>query len=364
MKIALIGIGAAGVRVVDRMLERQAATERSFCRNNAFVLDAASETLGECSHVPETRRLLIGDTHRGVRGEGTDGDVDLGVSVARADGDEIRRAFDRAEIGMVDAILLVAGLGGGTGGGAGAVVLESLKAMYEIPVYVLGALPHGGEPDRRIHNAARSVRTVVPIADNTILFDNDAWIPGEDPDGGYEELNRELATRAVAVFGAGELDSSSVAETRLDSSDIIRTLATGGVSTIGYASTAVETNSGGVLSWLQSLLGTAADEHPTDAASVSALVRRALNSRLTLPCDVSSADRALVGLSGPPSVCSRKGFESARHWLAEETDTVEIPAGDEPDASASELTAVVLLSTVTDVPRIDDLQRRAIATDG
>jgi len=363
VKLALVGVGAAGSRIVDRTLEREDTTGRNFCRGKAFALDTAPEALEACDHVPEGRRLLIGDTHRDVRCEGTDGDVDLGASVARADGDEIRRELDRAEVGMADAILLVAGLGGGTGGGTGAVVLEDLQAMYEVPVYVLGVLPHGGEADRLIHNAARSLRSFVPLADNTVLFDNDTWIPDEHPGDDYGDVNHQLATRVVTVFAAGELESSSVAETRLDPSDIIRTLATGGVSTIGYASTPVDTGSGGVLSWLRSLLGDTADEPPTDAANVSALVRRALNGRLTLPCEVSSADRALVALSGPPSACSRKGFERARYWLAEETDTVEVLAGDEPNERASELTAAVLVSTVTEVPRIDEIQRRAIAAD-
>jgi cell division GTPase FtsZ len=405
MKLALVGVGTAGGRLVDRLLQREAATDRRFCGGNVLVFDTDQEPLDEYDRVPEDRRILIGDTYPEAEGEGTGGDLDLGVSVARADGDEIRREFDVMDVNAVDAILLAAGFGGGTGGGAGAVVLEQLQELYEVPVYVLGVLPHAGEGDDRIHNAARSLRSFVPMADNTVLFDNDTWYRGGDgassespdresnggrggasgedggraageaesgtPDGRrsatpeveYGELNREFARRVVAVFGAGELEHSPVAETRLDSSDVIRTLATGGVSTIGHATTEVETASGGLLAWLRSLFRDTEPEAPTDAANVLALVRRAVTARLTLPCEVSSADRALVGLSGPPEACSRKGFESARHWLAEETDTAEVLAGDEPDGRATELTAVVLLSTVTDVPRIDEIQRRATAAD-
>jgi cell division GTPase FtsZ len=363
VKVALVGVGAAGGRIVDRMLEREAATKRSFCHGDVLVFDTTSETFGGYDYVPKDRQVLFGDTHDDVRGEGTGGDIDHGVSAARADGDEIRREIDEAEIGLVDAILLVAGLGGGTGGGAGAAILEDLQAMYEVPVYAIGVLPHEAKADERIHNAARALRSFVPTADNTILFDNNTWYTGDDPeDGDYGEVNRELAIRAVAVFAVGELEGSAVAETRLDSSDVMRTLATGGVSTIGYATAGVEKASGGLLAWLRSLLGEDDDDSRTEAAKVDSLVRRAVNSRLTLPCDVSSAHRSLVGLSGPPSVCSRKGFESARHWLGEETGTVEVLAGDEPNENASELTAIVLLSTVTEVPRIDELQRRA--TDG
>ena len=73
------------------------------------------------------------------------------------------------------------------------------------------------------------------------------------------------------------------------------------------------------------------------------------------------AERALIVLSGPSAKLSRRGFESARHWLEEETDTVEVRAGDEPIPGSSELTATVALSNVTDVPRIDAIQDRAVA---
>ncbi|MEF8783639.1 MAG: tubulin/FtsZ family protein [Haloarculaceae archaeon] len=360
MNLALVGVGAAGGRIVDRLLDYEAVTNRQFCNGKAIVFDTSPDAFGEFSHVGADRQVLIGDTYPGVEGEGTGGDVDLGASVAQADIGEIRRELDSAELGLVDAIILVVGFGGGTGGGAGAVVLETLEAMYEVPVYVAGILPHGDESDDRIRNAARTLQSVVPVADNTVLFDNDAWAPSGEVDSvDYDETNAELATRLAVVFGAGEVDSSSVAAMRVDSSDVARTLATGGVSTIGLATTGVDAGSGGLLAWLRSLLGDSEEEAPSDAASVASLVRRAVNGRLTLPCEVTSAERSLMMLSGPSSACSRKGFESARHWLGEETGTVEVLAGDEPRESASELAAVVLLSNVTDVPRVDEIQRRA-----
>ena len=79
---------------------------------------------------------------------------------------------------------------------------------------------------------------------------------------------------------------------------------------------------------------------------------------MTLPCDISSADRALIQLSGPSNDLSRKGFESGRYWLEQETDTVEVLAGDEPHESSSKLTAAILLSNVTEVPRIDEMQEQ------
>jgi cell division GTPase FtsZ len=93
---------------------------------------------------------------------------------------------------------------------------------------------------------------------------------------------------------------------------------------------------------------------------IQSLVRQSLNSRLTLPCEVSSAERVLVVLSGPPDELSRRGFETARQWLEEETETVEVLAGDDPRTGSSTVSAIVLLSNVTDVPRIDAMQRQAV----
>ena len=65
----------------------------------------------------------------------------MGAEVARTDIEEIRRAFDDVEIHDVDAIFVAAGLGGGTGSGAGPVVIDELNAMYDEPVYGLAVLP-------------------------------------------------------------------------------------------------------------------------------------------------------------------------------------------------------------------------------
>lgn len=360
MKLALVGVGDAGGRIVNRILAHEAETGRDFTHGNTLVVNTAPTDFETGQHVPEDRQLLIGDTTRKVNGGGVDGDLDLGVTVAKRDLNEIQRAFDDLEMYDMDAVLLVAGLGGGTGAGAGAVVLEALTAVFEKPVYALGVLPADDEGPEPALNAARSLKTVVPTADNVVLFDNEVWHSTEDDEEGYERTNRELAKRVVTVFAGGEFDLATVAENKLDPSDIMRTLDTGGVSTIGYAATEVSTGGGGLLSWFWSDGETEAD--PTDAARIKRLVHGAVSSRLTLPCDVSSTERALIVLSGPPETFSRKGFEEARYWLEREADTVEILAGDEPREGASTLTAVVLLSNVTDVPRIDAIQERAVAS--
>jgi cell division GTPase FtsZ len=93
---------------------------------------------------------------------------------------------------------------------------------------------------------------------------------------------------------------------------------------------------------------------------VHGLVRKAVQSRLTCPADVQSAERSLIVVAGPPDEFSQKGLRRARQWLESETDSVEVLAGDDPRRGADRLSAAVLLSNVTDVERIDALQDQAV----
>jgi cell division GTPase FtsZ len=358
MKLGTIGVGNAGSKIVDKMVEFEAITDRNLCRH-VMVINTARTDLSKPDHIPEDKRILIGDTHQKAKGHGVGGDVEVGAEVAKNDIDEIRRAFDDVDIHEVDAILVCASLGGGTGSGAAPVVISELQKMYDEPVYGLGILPGKYEGGRPALNAARSLQSFVNNTDNFIAFDNDAWRSKDQTVGeGYDGMNRELATRIVTLLGAGEYDEPTVAENVMDASDIIRTLDTSGISSIGYASTAVDGKEDGFLTRFRE--DYEVEDSGSAAAKINGLVRRAVNSRLTLPCDASSADRALIVISGPPSEFSRKGLESAREWIENEVDTVDVLAGDDPRENASALSAVVLLSNVTETPRIKAIQDQAV----
>ncbi|MFO7834282.1 MAG: cell division protein FtsZ [Halohasta sp.] len=388
MKLALFGVGNAGTRLVDRLLAAEAELDGSLTAGNAIAFNTTPSAFDAADKLGSDRTVVIGDTHPEVvapadagvdRPEGVGGDLDLGVEVARDDLPEIRRALDTVDDTAVDAALVVAGLGGGTGAGLGSVLLEELKAIYEIPVYVLGVLPASDEPDRRAWTAARAIRTLVPLADAVLPVDNEAWDAdtsavsvddGQDADGENEndatepfaEVNEAVAERVVSLFAVGEREGPPLSELRMDPNDIGRTLEVGGLATVGHARTELDVESEGWLTKLRRLLGFDVPEPDpqTDAMGIKQLVKRALESRLTLPCDVSTADRVLLVLSGPPRELSRKGFETGRKLLEDETGTVEILAGDEPIGDAESITATVLLSNVTGVPQVEALQERAV----
>ena len=363
MKLAVVGFGNAGGKVTDRLLDYESSTDRALCRFTT-VINTAKVDLEKIERVPPEYRVLIGQTHAQSKGHGAGADPDIGAEIAREDELEIGRVLDQVPLHEVDAFLIVAGLGGGTGSGGGPVLASMLQERYAEPVYGLGVLPSEDEGGRASLNAARSVRSYADATDALLLFDNNAWREGRDAvDAGYERTNLEIAKRVGTLLAAGATDGTTVAENAMDASDINRTLAVGGVSTVAYAETELEQET----SRRQGLLGRFRSPDPereadgADAATkVHGLVRRAVRSRLTCPANVDSTERALIVVSGPPAELSRKGLESARSWLEQQTNSIEVLAGDNPLKSADKLSAVVVLSNVTDVPRVDNLQDQAV----
>ena len=89
-------------------------------------------------------------------------------------------------------------------------------------------------------------------------------------------------------------------------------------------------------------------------------MRKAALGRLTLPCEIEGAERALLVMAGPPEHLNRKGIERGRKWLEDETGSMEVRGGDYPVTGSGFVAGVILLSGVTNVPRIKELQQVAI----
>ncbi|MHC3438830.1 tubulin/FtsZ family protein [Natrialbaceae archaeon A-gly3] len=362
MKLAMIGFGQAGGKIVDRFLEYDEQTGSNIVRATVAVNSAKADLMG-LERIPQENRVLIGQAR--VKGHGVGADNELGAEIAEEDIDEIQNAIDKIPTHEVDAFLIVAGMGGGTGSGGAPVLAKHLKRIYTIPVYGLGVLPGTDEGGIYTLNAARSFQTFVREVDNLMVFDNDSWrSAGESVEGGYDQINEEIVRRFGVLFGAGEVgEGQEVAESVVDSSEIINTLSGGGVSTVGFASEEVElnANSGGLLSRFTGNDSTSGSD--LDAANttnrITSLVRKAALGRLTLPCEIDGTERALLVLSGPSEYLNRKGIERGRKWLEEETGSMEVRGGDFP-RGVPEVSAAVLLSGVTNVPRIKRLQQVAI----
>ena len=358
MKLAMIGFGQAGGKIVDKFIQHDQATGSSVVRSAIAVNTAEADLLG-LDHVPEENRILIGQAR--VKGHGVGADNELGAEIAEEDIDEIQNAVDKVPVHEIDAFLIVAGLGGGTGSGGSPVLAKHLKRIYTEPVYGLGILPGKDEGGIYTLNAARSFQTFVREVDNLLVFDNDAWRKsGESIKGGYDEMNNEIVRRFGVLFGAGEISAGDdVAESVVDSSEVINTLASGGISTVGYDVEEIRSyQSNGLLSRFTS---SATPDSANTTNRITSLVRKATLGRLTLPAEIEGqgAERALLVVSGPVDYLNRKGIERGRKWLEEKTGSMEVRGGDYPLDEAN-VAAAVLLSGVHNVPRIKELQQVAI----
>jgi len=362
MKLAMIGFGQAGGKIVDKFLEYDERTDSGIVRSAVAVNTAKADLLG-LERVPEENRVLIGQAR--VKGHGVGADNELGAEIAEEDIDEVQGAIDNIPVHEVDAFLVVAGLGGGTGSGGSPVLAKHLKRIYTEPVYGLGILPGSDEGGIYTLNAARSFQTFVREVDNLMVFDNDAWRQtGESMESGYAEINDEIVKRFGILLGAGEVQQhGEVAESVVDSSEIINTLDGGGVSTVGYAAEEVDLggSDGGLLSRFRSDDG---DSDGLDTANttnrITSLVRKAALGRLTLPCEIEGAERVLLVISGPPQELNRKGIERGRKWLEEQTGSMEVRGGDYPVSDSKYVAASILVSGVHNVPRVKELQQVAI----
>ncbi len=369
MRVFFIGFGQAGGKIVDMFLAQDKKLGSTSFRG--VVINTARTDLMGVKHIPIEDRLLIGQTM--VKGHGVGTDNVTGAKVAADEIDTIINSIDKRGTHDVDAFVVCAGLGGGTGSGGAPVLCRHLKRIYREPVYALGIIPAPEEGRLYSLNAARSLSTLVNEADNVIVFDNSAWKnDGESVKSAFDRLNEEIVRRFGVLFRAGEVNKCGVGEMVVDSSEIINTLRGGGISSVGYAISEAlpkggrpASKSGGGL--LGGLIGKKdkKQEHHIDitssedkSAKIIGLVRRAMLGRLTLPCDYSTAERALVLVAGPPTELDRKGVEKSKSWVEENIAGVEVRGGDYP-VDSGYVAAVVLLATIGNAPRIRELMELA-----
>ncbi len=147
MKTVLIGVGQAGGKLATELVEFDARMGYDSI-TGALAINSASADL--LSLPLDT--VLIGQDR--VNGHGVGGDNELGAQVMQSDATEVLGALDGRITAEAEAIVVTAGLGGGTGSGGAPVLVKELKRIYDVPVYTLGVLPGRGEGSLYQINAA------------------------------------------------------------------------------------------------------------------------------------------------------------------------------------------------------------------
>jgi len=332
MKVVLIGVGQAGGKVTQALAK--------FDYDMGF--DAVRGALAVNSARADLQNLDIDTTLIGqdrVKGHGVGGDNELGAQIMQENATEVLDNMDGRITTEAEAVVVVAGLGGGTGSGGAPMLVHELQRIYEMPVYLLGILPGNDEGGLYQVNAGRSLKTGIREADSTLLVDNDAWRGTGDSVGeGYNRINDAIAQRIGLLLASGEA-VEGVGESVVDSSEIINTLRGGGISAIGYAS------------------APAAEDPSENVNTITSVTRNALLTGMSLPNAVE-AESALLVVAGDPDRLSRKGVERARRWVEDQTGSMEVRGGDFPLGS-DKVASLVVLSGVERSDRVNQFMDKA-----
>jgi cell division GTPase FtsZ len=346
MKTVLVGVGQAGGKVTTALAAHDDAMGFRAVRDALAVNSATADLQGLALDT-----VLVGQDR--VNGHGVGGDNQLGAEVMQADAREVVDELGGRIDSATEAIIVVAGLGGGTGSGGAPVLTKELTRIYDVPVYAIGILPGGDEGALYQVNAGRSLKTLSREADSVVLVDNDAWrTTGDSVEEGMTAINERIAERIGLLLAAGEpVEQGSTfgfggggaerdtAQSVVDTSEVINTLRSGGLASVGYAASQ------------------ASDDPDENVNVVTSTTRQALLTGTSLP-EVSAADSALVVVAGRPENLSRKGVERARSWVEEETSSMAVRGGDFP-IDSDEIIVLVLLGGVERSDRVQEFMNRA-----
>lgn len=168
--VKVVGVGGAGTHALARL------AADGFAGGDLIAAHTDSRALNLC-HVPT--RLALGQ--RMTRGLGVGGDPELG----RAAVEESQEVL-RDHLGTASLVLLITGLGGGTGSGGAPRVAEMAREMGA-QVVVLATLPFSFEGRRRAEQAAQGLEALRKAADLVICFENDRMSSLVDSSAGVEE---------------------------------------------------------------------------------------------------------------------------------------------------------------------------------
>lgn len=155
-KIKVIGVGGGGSNAVNRMI----ASDLSGVEFWSINTDAQALALSSA-----TRRLQIGT--KLTRGLGAGGNPAVGQKAAEESRDELAAA-----IGNSDLVFITAGMGGGTGTGAAAVVADVAKEAGALTVGVV-TRPFFFEGRQRINKAEEGISALQSRVDTLIIIPND-----------------------------------------------------------------------------------------------------------------------------------------------------------------------------------------------
>ena len=348
MRVLWLGFGQAGGKIADAMM----ATRRRVY--NAIAINTEEADLAGLRHI--RRRVLIGKY--ALRGRGVGSDIDLGASIAEKALSQMMDKVDEVvRVHDPEAIWIAAGLAGGTGAGGSFVLANELKRIYRaIPVFGLGVVPSvsgmpGDKEALSLSNAIKSFELWSHYFNNIMLVDNQQFennmVSRESVENIYQRINNHLAHMLTTLLTAGEIRPAP--QEVFSSSEVKATLGLiGDVSTIGFCRENIKMKS---KFWRPGI-------DPGTHELESIIERSVASSALTFPADVSGARNASLIVHGKPKHLFTQSINRGKARLEELTRVGKVRYGDYPDRNTQQLSAITMVSGITDFSRLDEMRRR------
>ena len=154
--IKVIGVGGGGSNAVNRMIEAGITGVEFIAMNTDMQVLQSSAA---------THKVQLGVNL--TRGLGAGGNPEIGKSAAEESKNEIRRVLEGS-----DMVFITAGMGGGTGTGAAAVIADLAKEIGALAVAVV-TRPFSFEGPRRARLADQGITSLFGRVDTMITIPND-----------------------------------------------------------------------------------------------------------------------------------------------------------------------------------------------
>lgn len=172
----VVGVGGCGCNTVEYITEKDVDSVKT------VAINTDERVLGD---LEADRQMLIGKDV--TDGNGAEGDPALGKRAAEQSEGQILKTIDDA-----DMIVIVAGMGGGTGSGASEVIADLAKRNGKM-VVTYAVMPFSMEKER-YEKAQSSLENVSELSNATTVFENDeALVHGDEtPEEAFKMADRML----------------------------------------------------------------------------------------------------------------------------------------------------------------------------
>jgi len=347
MRILWIGFGQAGGKITNTLM---GLGKKHY---DAVAINTEEADLVDLDNIP--KKVLIGKYK--YRGRGVGGDIEVAADIAQKAVSQMMDVIDvRNRQFDPEAFWIAGGLGGGTGAGGSCILAKELKEIYNKPVYGLAMLPSTtdmppGKEALHLSNALRSFEWWRKNFDNIMLIDNQQYEQRLDVretiEQMYERINKNVAKRITTLLSAGEVRPAP--QEVFNSSEIIATLGSDGdVSTIGYKSERIRLKSefwkGGI---------------EPDSNELERIIRDSTEAKaLSFPCDITGARNAALITHARPEHLYTQAIIKGRAYLEDRTKISKVRYGDYPDKGSKSVSATTIISSISDLSRLDQMRQR------